>query len=303
MSKAVLFSGQGAQKVGMGKALHETSALVRDLYAEADEVLGWSLSRLTFEGPEEELTKTSVCQPALYVVGYAAYRLLGEAGKLNEVELAAGLSLGELTALAAAQSFSFADGLRVVAERGRLMQAACDTSDGAMASLIGGEEEQVRALCRDHDVDLANLNCPGQLVISGERNKVEAAAAAAKENGNFRMVVPLKVAGAYHSRLMSPAKEAFSMYLQEVPVAEPQLTVLSNTTGQPVRRPQEIRDALSAQVVSSVLWEACMREAAACGCVEFYECGPGGVLAGLARRTDRMWTVKPVSDPEELAKA
>jgi [acyl-carrier-protein] S-malonyltransferase len=303
MSKGVLFSGQGAQKVGMGKAFHDASPLVRDLYAEADEVLGWSLSSLSFEGPEEELTRTSVCQPALYVAGYAGYKLLGEAGKLDGVDLAAGLSLGELTALAAAESFSFADGLRVVAERGRLMQAACDTTDGAMASMIGGKEETVRSLCEEYDVDMANLNCPGQIVLSGQREKVEAATAAAKESGDFRMVVPLKVAGAYHSRLMSPAKEAFSMYLEEVPVAEPKLTVLSNTTGKPVQTPEEIRDALSAQVVSSVLWEACMREAAARGCTEFYECGPGGVLGGLAKRTDRSWTVKPVSNPEELAQA
>jgi [acyl-carrier-protein] S-malonyltransferase len=303
MSKGLLFSGQGAQKVGMGKSLVEGSATAKALYEQADAVLGWDepLSQICFEGPEETLTETRVCQPALYVHGYVVYTLLKEAGKLDDATLAAGLSLGELTALAAAEAFSFEDGLRVVAERGRLMQEACDATDGAMASMIGGSREAVEELCKAHDVDMANLNCPGQIVISGESAKVAHAVAAAKEAGNFRMVVPLKVAGAYHSRLMEPARVQFEQFLAGVDIKEPTLTVLSNTTGKAVKSPDEIRTALAKQVVSSVLWEDCLREAAVRGISEFYECGVGGVLAGLAKRTDRALSVTSVAEYADLA--
>lgn len=302
MSLGVIFSGQGAQKVGMGKSLAEGSATAKELYEQADKVLGWSISEISFEGPEETLTETRVCQPALYVMGYAAFKLLEEQGRLEGLSLAAGLSLGELTALAAAGSFSFEDGLRVVAERGRLMQEACDATDGGMASMIGGSREDVEALCAEHDVDMANLNCPGQIVISGESAKVNQAVEAAKAAGNFRMVVPLKVAGAYHSRLMEPAREKFAAYLEGVEIREPRLTVLSNTTGKAVKTPTEIRTALAKQVVSSVLWEDCMREAAAAGVAEFYECGPGAVLAGMAKRTDRSWKVTSIAEFSDLEK-
>ena len=300
MSKGLLFSGQGAQKVGMGKSLAEGSERAKALYAQADAVLGWKLSEISWEGPEETLTETRVCQPALYVHGYTVFTLLKEAGKLGDVSLAAGLSLGELTALAAAEAFSFEDGLRVVAERGRLMQEACDATDGAMASMIGGSREAVEALCAEHDVDMANLNSPGQIVISGESAKVALAVEAAKAAGTFKMVVPLKVAGAYHSRLMEPARVAFEEFLKGVEISAPQLTVLSNTTGKAVKTPDEIRTALAKQVVSSVLWEDCLREAAAQGVTDFYECGVGGVLAGLARRTDRNLSVTSVQEYGDL---
>lgn len=287
----------------MGQSLAAGSARVADLYERADAQLGWKLSEICFQGPEETLTETRVCQPALYVMGYALYILLEEAGKLEGLSLAAGLSLGELTALAVAGSFSFEEGLAVVAERGRLMQEACDATDGAMASLIGGERSTVEALCSEHDVDMANLNCPGQIVISGESGKVAAAVEAAKAGGAFRMVVPLKVAGAYHSRLMEPARKAFEVYLQGINIRPPAITVLSNTTGQAVRTPEEIRTALSKQVVSSVLWEDCMREAARLGVTCFYECGPGAVLAGMAKRTDRAWSVISLAEMSDLEKA
>jgi [acyl-carrier-protein] S-malonyltransferase len=284
----------------MGKSLAEGSPIAKALYEQADEVLGWKLSEISFEGPEETLTETRVCQPALYVHGYTIFTLLKEAGKTADLSLAAGLSLGELTALAAAESFSFEDGLRVVAERGRLMQEACDATDGAMASMIGGSVEAVQELCAAHDVDMANLNCPGQIVISGETEKVGKAVEAAKAAGTFRMVVPLKVAGAYHSRLMEPARAKFEAFLQGVEIKAPKLTVLSNTTGKAVKTPEEIRAALARQVVSSVLWEDCMREAAAMGVTEFFECGPGAVLAGMAKRTDRTWQVTSIAEHADL---
>jgi len=284
----------------MGRSLYENSATARALYEEANRVLGWDLIRVSFNGPETELTQTRVCQPALFVHGLALHALLREQGRLAEVKFACGLSLGEITALTAAGVFDFATGLRVVGERGRLMQLACEQSSGTMASVIGEEREKVAALCREFDVEMANLNCPGQIVISGDKAKIGAAVGAAKERG-MRKVIPLNVAGAYHSRLMEPARAAFAAFLEKIPVARPGLTVLSNTTGRPVAEPEDIRAALARQVVSPVLWEDCLRQAVAAGATGFWELGPGGVLAGLARRTNRDWPVQSFAEFADLA--
>ena len=300
MSIALLFSGQGAQKVGMGRSLCEGSATARALYAEARGVLGWDLAQVCFEGPEAELTQTEVCQPALFVHGLALHALLREAGRLAGVRFALGLSLGEITALTAAGVFDFATGLRVVAERGRLMQLACEQSVGGMAAVIGEERAKVAELCAEFGIEVANFNAPGQIIISGEKARVEAAVAAAKDRG-IKKVIPLNVAGAYHSRLMEPARAEFARFLEGVTFAAPQFTVFTNTTGQRVSDPAAIREALIKQVVSSVLWEDCMRSAAAAGATEFWELGPGGVLAGLARRTDKAWMVKSFSEFADLA--
>ncbi len=300
MAIALLFSGQGAQKVGMGRSLFESSATARALYAEAQGVLGWDLARVCFEGPEAELTQTKVCQPALFVHGLALHALLREAGRLGDVRFALGLSLGEITALTAAGVFDFATGLRVVAERGRLMQLACEQSVGGMAAVIGEERAKVAELCAEFSIEAANFNAPGQIIISGEKGRVETAVAAAKDRG-IKKVIPLNVAGAYHSRLMDPARVAFAQFLAGVPLASPQCTVFTNATGQTVSDPAAIREALIKQVVSSVLWEDCMRAAAAAGATEFWELGPGGVLAGLARRTDKTWVVKSFSEAADLA--
>ncbi len=300
MSVGLLFSGQGAQKVGMGQGLHEHSHRARELYAAADAALGWPLTEYSFNGPDAKLTETRVCQPALFVHGYALFAEMEAAGKLGEVKAALGLSLGELTALTAAGAFDFETGLRVVAERGRLMQEACEASEGTMASLIGGSPEAARELCAAHDIDMANLNCPGQIVVSGERAKVEDAVADAKAGGVFKMVVPLNVAGAYHSRLMDSARRAFESFLNGVEIRSPRFAVFSNVTGEAVSEPDEIRRRLVEQVVSSVRWEDCMRGAAALGVERFYEFGPGGVLAGLARRIDRALAVTSIQDYDDL---
>jgi [acyl-carrier-protein] S-malonyltransferase len=300
MSLALLFAGQGAQKVGMGKSLCETFARARGLYDEADRVLGWSLSRASFEGPDTELTQTRVCQPALFVHGIALHTILQEQGRLGDVRFALGLSLGEITALTAAGVFDFVTGLRVVAERGRLMQLACDQTTGTMASIIGEERTTVAGLCCEFDVELANLNCPGQIVISGEKAQVAAALAAAKERG-MRKVIPLNVAGAYHSRLMEPARAAFAAFLDTIPFARPAFAVFTNTTGGPVAEPDDIRTALIRQIVSPVLWEDCVRSAAAAGATQFWELGPGAVLAGLARRTNKDWPVRSISEAADFA--
>lgn len=283
----------------MGKSLYEGSAAARALYDEADRVLGWSLTRVSFEGPEAELTQTKVCQPALYVHGLAMLGALRELGKLPEAGMAMGLSLGEVTALTAAGVFDFATGLKVVAERGRLMQVACEKSTGGMAAIIGEERTRIEELCREFDIQAANFNAPGQIIVSGDKARVDALVAAAKGKG-LKRVIALNVAGAYHSRLMEPAREEFARYLAGVEFKAPRFTIFTNTTGQAVSEPALIREALVKQVVSSVLWEDCMRSAVAAGATEFWECGPGAVLAGLAKRTDRAWTVKSFAEYADI---
>ena len=286
--------------MGMGKSLYDGSPAARALYYQADQVLGWSLSKVSFEGPETELTQTKVCQPALFVHGLALVAALKELGKLPEVKYALGLSLGEITALTAAGVFDFATGLKVVAERGRLMQVACEKTVGGMAAIIGEDRAKVYALCQTFDIEAANFNAPGQIIVSGDKSKVDALVAAAAEHG-VKRIMALKVAGAYHSRLMEPARAAFADYLQTVTFNRPAFTVFTNTTGQAVSEPAQIREALVRQVVSSVLWEDCMRSAASAGASIFWECGPGAVLAGLARRTEKAWVVKSFSEFAEVA--
>jgi [acyl-carrier-protein] S-malonyltransferase len=302
MGLALLFAGQGAQKTGMGKSLYEASPAARALYDEANRVLGWDLAKVSFEGPDADLTQTKICQPALFVHGLALLAALREQGKLPEVKFALGLSLGEVTAYAAAGVFDFATGLRIVAERGRLMQVACEQTFGAMAAIIGEERAKVAELCRDFDIEAANFNAPGQIIVSGEKDKVATAVTAAKERG-IKKVIPLNVAGAYHSRLMEPARAAFATYLETVSFATPKFTVFTNTTGQTLSDPAAIKAALVKQVVSSVLWEDCMRSAAGAGATEYWELGPGAVLAGLARRTEKAWTVKSFSEFSDLMTA
>ncbi|MEI6460595.1 MAG: ACP S-malonyltransferase [Verrucomicrobiota bacterium] len=285
MSTALLFSGQGAQAVGMGKSLYEGSPIAKGLYDRAAKVLPFDLKQICFEGPVEVLTETRVCQPALYVQGYAIAQILRERGKLNNLKACLGLSLGELTAYAFAGVWDFETGLQVVAERGRLMQLACDQTKGGMAAVIGGTREDIAKLCAAFDVDAANFNCPGQVVISGDAEKITQAVARAKEFGPFKLVKPLVVAGAYHSRLMEPARKAFEAYLQGIDFNRPQVTVYSNTTGGALSEPAALREALVKQVVSSVLWEDDCKAAAATGVTQFYECGPGGVLAGMMKRS------------------
>jgi [acyl-carrier-protein] S-malonyltransferase len=296
---ALLFAGQGAQVVGMGRDLAREFTEAADLFQRADEVLGRKLSEIAWHGPLEELTRTANCQPALYVHGLACLSVLREIAGELPVTAAAGLSLGEWTAHAAAETFSFEDGLRLVEERGTLMQAACEASNGTMAALIGGDESAVRQLAADTDVDVANLNSPGQIVISGERAKVELAVGLAKERG-IRRATLLNVAGAYHSRLMETAYQELGSALLEVPLQKPALPVISNVTGTEVETLPEIRRTLQDQVTSTVRWTDCMERMLAMGCDLFLEFGPGGVLAGLLQRTRKGTDILSVSDVPSL---
>lgn len=299
MATGLLFSGQGAQTVGMGRSLYENSEVAKALYEQANEVLGWDLKSICFDGPDDALTETKVCQPALYVQGYAIFSILKERGKLADLKAACGLSLGELTALAAAGVYDFATGLRLVAERGRLMQLACDATKGGMAAVIGGTPEDVQTFCDEFDIEIANLNCPGQIVISGDNTKVLEAVAASK--GRFKLCKPLNVAGAYHSRLMESARDAFAEFIKDFDFKAPEVVCYTNVTGAQVSDPQEIKDCLVKQVVSSVRFEDNLRNMAAeNGIEQFYECGPGKVLAGFAKRIDRSLVVTPMSEFEEI---
>jgi [acyl-carrier-protein] S-malonyltransferase len=296
---ALLFAGQGAQSVGMGRDLAAHHPAAGMLFQQADEILGRSLSEIAWNGPPDELTKTSNCQPALYVHGLACLAALR--GVLGDfpIEAAAGLSLGEWTAHAAAGTFDFATGLRLVEIRGRLMDAACAATAGAMAAMIGAEESAVRSLAADTDVDVANLNAPGQIVISGETAKVELAVSLARERG-IRRATLLNVAGAYHSRLMNSAFEQLGQPLLEAELRVPGFAVMSNVTGSVVDTLPEIRTALQDQVTSTVRWTDCLENLLDRGCDFFIELGPGEVLAGLLRRTRKDANVVSVSDPASV---
>jgi [acyl-carrier-protein] S-malonyltransferase len=294
---ALLFAGQGAQVVGMGRDLAEQFPVAAKLFRQADEILGRKLSEIAWNGPIEELTKTSNCQPALYVHGLAGLAVLRELAGEFPIQGAAGLSLGEMTAQAAAGTFDFATGLKLVQKRGEFMDEACAATIGGMAALIGGLENDVRRLAADEDVDVANINAPGQIVISGELAKVEAAVGVAKEYG-IRRATMLNVAGAYHSRLMESAYEKLGEELANVPMQPPRFPVISNVTGEEVKTPDEIRRTLQDQVTSTVRWADCMERLLDLGCDFFIELGPGGVLAGLLKRTRKDVDVVSMADAE-----
>lgn len=296
---ALLFAGQGAQAVGMGRDLAEQFPVAADLFRKGDEILGRKLSEIAWNGPLEELTKTSNCQPALFVHGLACLAALREAAGDLPIGGAAGLSLGELTAHAAAGTFDFENGSKLVQKRGAFMDEACSQTIGGMAALIGGLENDVRRLAADEDVDIANINAPGQIVISGELAKVEAAVGLAKEYG-IRRATMLNVAGAYHSRLMESAYEKLGAALLDVQMQPPCFPVISNVTGEEAKTLPEIRRTLHDQVTGTVRWADCMARLTDLGCDLFIELGPGGVLAGLLKRTRKDVEVISVSDTESV---
>lgn len=300
MSKIVLlFSGQGAQKVGMAKDFAENSELARSMVHQADKTLGYSISEIMFHGPDEELTKTSRCQPALYLHGMITLALLKKRLPNFEPIAAAGLSLGEFTAHAAAGTFSFEDGLRLVARRGEFMEAACLATQGAMAALIGGDEEQVRALAKAADVDVANLNAPGQIVLSGTVAGIDSVVSQAKEFG-IRKAIKLNVAGAYHSRLMQSAQDKLAAELSSITMNSPMIPVICNFGACSVSDPAKIREMLEKQVTGSVRWTESIQTLIAMGHRNFLELGPGKVIAGLVGKIDKEATVYSVEDLASL---
>lgn len=283
----------------MGKDLIEGSQIAKDLFEHANEVLGRDLSKIIFEGPEEELTKTANCQPALFVHGLAMWSVLkASCPHLNPVA-AAGLSLGEMTAHTAAGSFTFEEGLRVVAQRGQLMDEACAQNRGAMAAMVGGDEAAVRALAEESGVDVANLNAPGQIVLSGTVEGIDKAVAGAKER-KIKLAKKLKVAGAYHSRLMAGAEAKLGPVLAAAEVSSPRFPVISNQRATAVTDPAEIRETLEKQVTGSVRWVESIQLLRGQGHKLFLELGPGKVLAGLMTRIDKGATIETAGDWDSL---
>lgn len=296
---AAVFPGQGSQYVGMGKELAQQYPVVRDTLAEADEALGESLSRLCFEGPEDELTLTRNTQPALLAVSVAIYRLLRQEGL--RVHAAAGHSLGEYSALVAAGAIEFADAVRTVRLRGRLMEEAVPPGAGTMAAVLGLETEEVVALCREvpGTVEPATFNGPGQVVVAGETAAVEALMKAAEAKGARRTQL-LKVSGPFHSSMLAEAGRKLGEWLASVEISAPRFPVYSNVTARPVTDPDEIRRCLAQQVSAPVRWEESVRRMVADGASRFIEIGPGRVLSGLIKRIDRSVALLNVESEEGL---
>jgi [acyl-carrier-protein] S-malonyltransferase len=297
---ALLFAGQGAQTVGMGRDLAAAFPSARALFDRANEALGYDLTSVCFDGPESELTRTENAQPGIYLVSWVALTLLREQVPQLEFQATAGLSLGEFTALAAAGSLSFEDGLRIVRLRGRFMQEACEATRGGMAAVIGLDEGPTREVCAEAGVTLANLNCPGQIVISGDADRIPQAMELAKAKG-ARKVVPLTVAGAYHSPLMASAQPKLAAELMKIDLVSPRVPVLSNVSAAPHGTPADIRRLLVEQVTGSVRWEESIRALLAQGFTRFIELGPGNALTGFLRRIDKSAQGLNVADAASLA--
>ena len=303
MSKtALLFAGQGAQTVGMGKDFAEKFPVAQAWFDRGNAALGYDLAAVCFHGPDAELTRTENAQPGIFLVSWVAFQLLRERVPALKFDATAGLSLGEFTALTAAGAMSFEDGLRVVCRRGRFMQEACDVTRGGMAAVIGLDEGPTREVCAEAGVVLANLNCPGQLVISGEAERIAKAVELAKAKGAKR-ALPLQVAGAYHSPLMAGAQPKLQGELAKVKLSPPALPVISNVTARPHGGTADIGARLVEQVTSPVRWEESMRYLLAQGFTRFVELGPGTALGGFMKRIDKNAQMINVADARTLESA
>jgi len=307
----LLFAGQGAQVVGMGKDFAEQFPPARAWFDRANAALGSDLAAVCFNGPEPELTKTENAQPGIFVVSWVAFQMVRERMPALKFEATAGLSLGEFTALTAAGAMSFEDGLRVVRRRGQFMQEACDATKGGMAAVIGLDEAATREVCAQAGVVLANLNCPGQLVISGEADRIARACELAKTRGAKRAIA-LPVAGAYHSPLMASAQAKLKSELEKIEISAPVVPVISNVTAQPhlVEQASSLSDRQDAcptiiarlveQVTAPVRWEESMRTLLARGFTRFIELGPGAALSGFLKRIDKTAQMFNVADAASL---
>lgn len=293
MSKAYIFPGQGAQFPGMGKDLYENNPTAKALFDQADEVLGFSLSSIMFEGTTEELKQTKVTQPAIFTLSVIMAKLLGEAFKPTVV---AGHSLGEFSALTAVGALDFESALKLVSARAKAMQKACEAVPSTMAAILGLEDSKVEAICTAVEgvVVAANYNCPGQLVISGEITAVEKACELAKEAGAKRALL-LPVGGAFHSPMMEPARAELAAAIEATTFHEPMCPIVQNSVAKAVSAPEEIKKNLIDQLTAPVKWTQSVQQMIASGVEEYIECGPGKTLQGLVKKIDRSTQVSGVS--------
>ena len=283
--KAYIFPGQGAQFTGMGKDVYDNSELARSLFNRANEILGFDITKIMFEGSAEELKQTNVTQPAIFIHSVALFKSLGESAK---PEMVAGHSLGEISALVANEVLSFEDALELVSKRAQAMQKACESTPSTMAAILGLEDELVEAVCADVDgvVVAANYNCPGQLIISGELSAVEEACERLKERGAKRALI-LPVGGAFHSPLMEPAREELATAIENTTFNTPSCPIYQNVSTTAVSDPAEIKKNLLFQLTAPVKWTQSVQNMLADGATEFIEVGPGKVLQGLVKKVSR----------------
>lgn len=286
--KAFVFPGQGAQFVGMGKDLYDNNPLAKDLFEKANEILGYRITDIMFEGTDDELKQTKVTQPAVFLHSVISAMCMGDDFK---PEMTAGHSLGEFSALVAAGALSFEDGLRLVYARAMAMQKACEKEPSTMAAIVGLADEKIEDICNSinregYVVVPANYNCPGQLVISGNVEAINEACAKIKEAGAKR-ALPLKVGGAFHSPLMQSAKDELQAAIEKTTIHEPKCPIYQNVDGKPHTDTNEIKQNLIAQLTSSVRWTQCVQNMIADGADDFTECGPGKALQGMIARIDK----------------
>ena len=295
MSKCCVFAGQGAQIPGMGKDFAEADAEVMGFFDKANAVLGFDLKKICFEGPAEELTKSNICQPAIFVTSFAAYTALRKK-KAIDFDCAAGLSLGEWGALCAAGVLDFDSTLRVLEARGRFMQEACEATPSGMIAIVGATPDQLKQLCEKTVCTVANINSAAQQVLSGSKDAIASAALVAKELG-IKRAIPLATAGGFHSPFMAPAREKLAPVLDGITVNVPKFPVLSNVTGKPhASDPGAIKAMMLEQVTGTTNWAADVEAAKALGCTTFVEFGPGKVLSGLIKKIDAALVTANVSD-------
>ncbi len=299
MSDCCVFAGQGAQVPGMGKDFAEADAAAMELFDKANAVLGFDLKKICFEGPAEELTKSNICQPAIFVTSYAAFQAL-QKKRATPFAAAAGLSLGEWGALCAAGVLDFDSTLKVLEARGRFMQEACEATPSGMIAIVGATPVQLDELCAKTGCTPANINSAAQVVLSGDKDQVAAAATTAKELG-IKRAMPLATAGAFHSKFMMPAREKLAPVLDGITFSAPKIPVISNVTGQVHSSdPAVIKDVMLRQVTETTRWADDIEAAKALGCTRFIEFGPGKVLSGLIKKIDAALTTLNVADVASL---
>ena len=296
---AHVFPGQGSQSVGMGYKLCQSSPKAKEVFQEADEALRFSISRLCFEGPEDELRQTINAQPAIMTVSIACLRAASEVNHTVSPSFVAGHSLGEYTALVAANVLGFADAIRLVRERGRLMQKAGEIKPGGMAAVIGLDEAILREICRESGAEIANFNCSLQIVISGSKEALARAMELAKAR-DARRVILLQVSGAFHSTLMQPTIEGLSQAIAQINFRTPEVPIVVNSTAQPVTTAEGVKEELLRQLCNCVQWQPSVEYMVEEGVSTFIEIGPGQVLSGLIKRISNKVQVLNMSDPESI---